>query len=99
MTLLDNDPVHLRVILNDPWKAALALWPTFPLNVAMSAVGGASRSAASAQRGLLRDQDRWPWEWLLPVVQCSRSWLRKFKPAVDDDGRIGKVLGEPFDGC
>ena len=62
VTLLDNDPVHLRVILNDPWKAALALWPTFPLNVAMSAVGGASRSAASAQRGLLRDQDRWPRE-------------------------------------
>ena len=36
----------------------------------------------------------------LPVVQRSRSWLREFKPAVgDDNGRIGKVLGEPLHGC
>ena len=41
-----------------------------------------------------------PGNVLLPVVQRSRSWLRKFKPAVgDDDGRIGKVLGEPLHGC
>ena len=36
----------------------------------------------------------------LPVVQRSRSWLREFKPAVGgDNGRIGKVLGEPLHGC
>ena len=36
----------------------------------------------------------------LPVVQRSRSWLREFKPSVgDDNGRIGKLLGEPFHGC
>jgi hypothetical protein len=74
---------------------------TFPLNVAISGSGWRPPVRPLRLREVCFEiKIDGPGNVPLPVVQRSRSWLREFKPAVGgDNGRIGKVLGEPLHGC